>query len=115
MNRNTYQVVSFNGKEYQLDYVLSAYVRLHLQALTMTGYTVEQSRAYRPDLIAVDAYGLPDNWWVICLVNGIVNPQRELFAGRFLNIPNQQDVEEVLQNMLSATRFASRVGNKVSL
>ena len=57
MNRNTYQVVSFNGKEYQLDYVLSAYVRLHLQALTMTGYTVEQSRAHRPDLIAVDAYG----------------------------------------------------------
>lgn len=115
MLRNTFQTVAFNGSTYQLDYTQSAYLRLHLRSVRSEGFTVTQAMAHRPDLVAVEAYGEPENWWVIAFYNGIVNPQRELEAGRYLDIPDKGDVENILQNVVASIRPASRIGNKVQV
>ncbi len=41
----------------------------------------------RPDLIANDAYGTPDLWWVINLANGVFDELVDLPAGRQIVIP----------------------------
>ena len=116
MLRVTYQNVSFNGKEYQLDFTTSAYLRLHLRDnVKYTNLTVSQEIEHRPDLVATKAYGTPDAWWVICLVNGIINPQRELITGRHLKIPALNDIEQVLQQDKFSSKNVSRVGNKIQV
>ena len=116
MLRVTYQNVSFNGEDYQLDFTTSAYLRLHLREnIAYTNLTISQDIAHRPDLVATRAYGTPDAWWVICFVNGIINPQRELVTGRHLRIPSLNDIEQVLQQVKFSSKSISRVGNKIQV
>jgi len=41
----------------------------------------------RADLIALAAFGSEKLWWLICSVNGIIDPMTELIAGKQINIP----------------------------
>jgi len=41
----------------------------------------------RPDLIANDAYGSPDLWWVINLANNVFDELVDLKAGKQIVIP----------------------------
>jgi len=41
----------------------------------------------RPDLIANDAYGTPDLWWVINLANNVFDELVDLKAGKQIVIP----------------------------
>ena len=48
------------------------------------------------DGLAVTYYG-PGNekfWWVIALVNGIIDPDRDMFVGQVLTIPSRSTVLE---------------------
>lgn len=41
----------------------------------------------RADLISQAAFGTDRLWWVICTVNGIIDPTTELVSGKQIKIP----------------------------
>lgn len=46
----------------------------------------------KPDLISMKMYNQEGYWWLICLVNGILNPFSDLEIGQILTIPNMMDI-----------------------
>lgn len=52
-------------------------------------YAVESADEGFPDRIAVRTLGngTEDLWWVILAVNGIIDPEVELYAGRIIRVP----------------------------
>lgn len=50
-------------------------------------YTINQSTAFRPDLIARQTLGNFHYGWLIMDYNDILDPYEELFVGRTLRIP----------------------------
>jgi hypothetical protein len=59
-------------------------------------YTVPPEFEHRPDLIAHRFYADVDLWWVICSVNNILLPLRDLAAGMTLVIPEKTNVDKAL-------------------
>jgi hypothetical protein len=48
---------------------------------------VPANMEFRADLIALAAFGSEKLWWLICTVNGIIDPMTELIAGKQIYIP----------------------------
>lgn len=48
---------------------------------------VPNGMAGRPDLISHSIYGTTSNWWIICVVNDIIDPFEELIPGKKIKIP----------------------------
>lgn len=69
-----------------------------------TQHVVTPNEDGRLDLISFHSYGTVDLWWIIGLVNGLVDPIRDPHTGRVLVIPSLFDIEEYFQLMLSAGR-----------
>ena len=42
---------------------------------------------FRADLISLAAFGTDKLWWLVCTVNGIIDPTTELVAGKQIKIP----------------------------
>jgi hypothetical protein len=42
---------------------------------------------HRPDLIANVFYGSPKNWWLLCVINNIVDPFEGFNVGERIAIP----------------------------
>lgn len=62
-------------------------------------FVVNQTTAYRPDIIAYQFYGTPILSWVICYVNNISNPYDKangLWPGRLLTIPDITTITSTL-------------------
>jgi hypothetical protein len=52
-----------------------------------TLYTTPIGALFRLDLISQSFYGVPDLWWVIARVNGILDPLVGAARGQVLRIP----------------------------
>lgn len=52
-------------------------------------YTVPVGALYRLDLISQSFYGVPDLWWIIARVNGILDPLVGAAMGAVLRIPTK--------------------------
>ncbi len=52
-------------------------------------YTVPVAGTFRLDLISQDFYGVPDLWWVIARVNGILDPLVGIATGTRIRIPTK--------------------------
>lgn len=57
-----------------------------------TYYRVVEADRMRPDRISFAVYGTVEFWWIICLVNEIVNPLSDLETGQVLIIPDKLDI-----------------------
>lgn len=57
-------------------------------------YRVTVHDVMQPDNISYNMYGTERYWWIICLVNGIMNPFDELVIGTVLKLPNIVDIED---------------------
>lgn len=42
---------------------------------------------HRPDLISNVFYGTPKNWWLLCVVNNVIDPFEGFNAGERIAIP----------------------------
>jgi len=71
-----------------------------------TIHTVTSREVGFPDIIASRYYGDGSEkfWWVICLVNGIVNPDTDLYPGQKLSIPPQDLVTSFANRTSRADR-----------
>ncbi len=52
-------------------------------------HTVAEHEVGFPDIIAARYYGIDGEafWWVVCLVNGVVDPDLDLVPGQVLSVP----------------------------
>jgi nucleoid-associated protein YgaU len=54
-------------------------------------YVVKEDEIGHYDLISFRAYGIEELYWVIMLVNNVVNPLSDLYPGMVLTIPSLTD------------------------
>lgn len=52
-------------------------------------FTVPPAGVHRLDLISHDFYGVPDLWWVIARVNGILDPLVGIPMGTRIRVPTK--------------------------
>lgn len=65
----------------------------------------------RLDLVAHDFYGNVFLWWILALVNDVLDPINDISVGKVLIIPSIVDIENYYQTILNKRRK----NNKVSL
>lgn len=59
-------------------------------------YVVEAKFAGRLDLIAASFLGNPHHWWVIAMLNNILDPHSEIIEGTILYIPTTDRVNSLM-------------------
>jgi nucleoid-associated protein YgaU len=52
-------------------------------------YTVPAGGRYRFDLISAQFYGVPDLWWVIAIVNNVIDPLLAIPPGTLIRVPSR--------------------------
>lgn len=58
--------------------------------------TVDSEYVGKLDLVAFDEYGDVDYWWVIALVNDVLEIPSDIYLGRKLRIPSKGYVDGIL-------------------
>jgi len=91
MDRTNFYTEVDVGGEKELDFLWNALSDFEMK-YEPRYYRVKHTDLMRPDLISYKNYGTVDFWWVICLVNDIVNPLSDFEEGQVLTIPNQLDI-----------------------
>ena len=84
---NIATVGGINELDY-LDHPLSSFEIVH----TPVYYKTDEHDVGRPDLISFELYRTVKYWWIICLVNNIVNPFTDIVVGSILLIPHLADI-----------------------
>ncbi len=80
-----YSTVAVNGNQ-ELD-MISGNFAAYVPTIQDT-ILVPQSMAGRLDLISYQYYQTPRYWWLIALVNDILDIEQEIVVGATLNIPS---------------------------
>lgn len=70
----------------ELDWLSSPLMTYTFQNLTT--FTVPSYMVGRLDLVSFAAYGVPDFWWLIGIVNNIMDPFDDMSSGQVLKIPS---------------------------
>jgi len=71
-------------------------------------FRVNQAREFRLDLIADDFYSDTSLWWLLALVNKILDPVSEVSIGKVLIIPSLVDIEDFYQAIQARKRLNSK-------
>ncbi len=66
-----------------------------------------------PDLLSSEWYGTTEFWWVICMVNGIIDPLVDMVEGMRLKQPSYQAVQQLMS--LGNTSSSKPIGSSVVL
>jgi len=67
-----------------------------------------------PDAISYLEYGIEDYWWILCLINGIVDPINEINLGDSLIIPNTGDINAYF-NVIKQQQQLYSQSNRIKL
>jgi hypothetical protein len=57
-------------------------------------YRISSHDISQPDLISKKMYNTERYWWIILVVNGIMNPLLDIVEGSIIKIPNILDIYE---------------------
>jgi hypothetical protein len=87
-----YKIMTVDGVD-ELDYLSNTLSNFRMTYPTSV-YTVVESDLGRPDLISYSVYGSVGYWWLILLVNDVIDPFNGLTVGQELIIPSLLDVYE---------------------
>ena len=60
-------------------------------------YMITGEDIYRPDLISFKLYKTKEYWWVLLLINGIMNPFNDMYVGQVIKVPSMFDIYEFRQ------------------
>lgn len=100
------------GIDYVPDYLSSVYAA-QLSLLPVSKQVqLEAKYVPYPELLSYDLYGDLDYWWVLCAVNGVVNPFTDMIAGMLWKVPALTDIQSMLAGS-SATGGMSNIGSVV--
>lgn len=91
MNRlRFYNKAVVDGVE-QLDVIDNSLSKFTMNYPTYS-YIVNETDLLRPDMISYKCFGSVRYWWVICMVNDILNPFSDIVTGKVLTIPSIKDI-----------------------
>ena len=78
---------------------------------TDTVYTVPAKYAGRLDLITAVVVGEEHvaHWWVVAMINNILDPHTEIFEGRVLYIPTKERLASLINGRLGGVPSAREV------
>jgi len=60
---------------------------------------VELIEEYRPDLLAFNKINNKDEWWILFLVNDIIDPFEELVLDKIIKIPIRDNLEALMSEL----------------
>jgi hypothetical protein len=75
----------------ELDYLTNTLSKFTMN-YPVSFYTVTESDLGRPDLISHKSYGDVGYWWLILMVNQVIDPFNGLTVGQNLMIPSLLDI-----------------------
>lgn len=106
----TYRETALDDLELSLDWLTATYNNLFEQVTSIRKFTITESEAGLPDVIAFRFYNTEELWWLICVYNGIIDPLEELVPGVIIDIPDlDQSTVFLFQNSGSGTQAGSTV------
>lgn len=86
----------------RFDFNSTAWVkyRKDIKKLSTEVYVVTKANENRIWKISDQFYGSFDYWWLLCLVNDILDPTSEIPAGKHMVIPRLSDLEVFYQKIV---------------
>ena len=106
----THKLQGLSSSNQYLDYLSAGYLSTIALITEYSLLVIDQGMAYRPDYISYKSYGTTDHWWLICFVNKIIHPMRDLYPSRVIKIPSPTQVTKMFQRMQAKT---SNIGTTV--
>lgn len=76
-------------------------------------YVVEKSMVGRLDLISALFLDEPRHWWIIAMLNNILDPALEVKEGIILRVPSRQRVQTILTGATGGIPSTRQVGKTV--
>lgn len=92
-----------------LEVVDGRYVRFLKELKFERSFIVTDSAAGRLEFISYQLYKTIDLWWVIGLYNGIVNPFKEVIAGKLLRVPTRASIDNFFKTIEASKQSTSRI------
>jgi len=71
---------------------------------TRSRHVIEEHDEHSAPALSFRLYGTKDWWWILCLVNAVIDPTRELDAGREIEVPDRNEIETWLSASVGAAR-----------
>ena len=104
-----------SGNRQVLDLYLGDFRFFHifLQGKELITYQIDDSTEHRLDLISYENYNSVSYWWIIGLVNGVIDPFTELPAGReilILPLPMIEQYHQLIRSLKRKQSIASSGG-----
>ena len=93
MDRTQFYNIATNNGVQELDF-LSNNLTNFKPRYAVGYYRVSAKDVMRPDLICYKQYKTVKYWWLILMINGVMNPLMDLKPGMQLMIPNLIDIYE---------------------
>ena len=72
-------------------------------------YMVTDAAAGRLEYISYQIYGTIQLWWVIGLYNGIINPIKDVIAGKILRVPTKESIDVYFNKVEDSNQNQSRI------
>lgn len=79
---------------YEKDYLNTPLLEFRLRNES-TRYVIKDDDASGFDLPAYRSYGIEEVWWVLALINDVIDPMSDYFVGQVIVIPAQGDVWDI--------------------
>ena len=98
-------------KEIAPDFLNASYIPAIFQLPTSKTIVLSAKYVGYPDLLSYDVYGTVDYWWILCMMNGIVDIYTDMTAGMTWNIPAMADIQGMLSQGIRGA--LSSIGSSV--
>lgn len=105
---NLISIVQSDSGSY-LEMVDGNFVRFLSELKYDKSFMVTEAVAGRLEFISYQLYKTINLWWVIGLYNGIVNPFKEVVAGKIIKIPTKDSIDSYFKKIESNKQSTSRV------
>ena len=101
------------GVDFIPDYLSSVYASQLANLPISRQIVLDPKYVPFPELLSNDLYGDMDYWWVLCAINGIINPFTDMIAGTLWKVPALGDIQKMLAD--AAAGGSSNVGDVVGV
>jgi hypothetical protein len=98
------------------DWLQAGYLTPDITTFNITQlYTLKASDCPFPELLSYKFYGTTDFWWVLCWINGVINPMTDMIPGDSWGIPSFDSVQAFLAASVVGSQGVNQVGQVVTL
>ncbi len=104
-----------NGNYQMLDWLKSSYITNLPNLQVQEQYILQAADVPFPELLSYKKYGTTDYWWILLMFNGVIDPIKEMSAGKLWSIPTFSSIQTMLSTSSVGTAAQNQVGQVVSI